>query len=157
MTHFSSVFLFYFWVCFTTVNMQMADGILYCLNLNLSMHFRVGSKSRVTTVNKSFLSSPIFVHKELHLRCCIGLELNILTWSTKVLKGIRGNSDELEKIWKTHPPRSPKITFSEVFHIKVLEYIRTCNIFYLINGLCVTFGIFDWHILKKSILSYQTT
>ena len=25
---------------------------------------------------------------KLHLRCCIGLELNILTWSAKVLKGI---------------------------------------------------------------------
>ena len=39
---------------------------------------------------------------------------------------------------------------------KVLEYLRTCNMFYLINGPCVTFGIFDWHMLKKGILSYQT-
>ena len=26
---------------------------------------------------------------------------------------------------------------------KALEYLRTCNIFYLINGPRVTFGIFD--------------
>ena len=36
---------------------------------------------------------------------------------------------------------------------KVLEYLRTCNIFYLINAPHVTFGIFDWHMLKKGILS----
>ena len=41
--------------------------------------------------------------------------------------------------------------------IKVLEYLRTCIIFYLINGLRNTFGIFDWHKSKKGILSYQTT
>ena len=41
--------------------------------------------------------------------------------------------------------------------LKVLEYLRTCNIFYLINGPRVTFGIFDCHMLKKGILSYQTT
>ena len=29
------------------------------------------------------------------------------------------------------------------FSVKVLEYLRTCNIFYLINGLRITFGIFD--------------
>ena len=27
--------------------------------------------------------------------------------------------------------------------LKVLEYLHTCNIFYLINGPRVTFGIFD--------------
>ena len=40
--------------------------------------------------------------------------------------------------------------------LKVLEYLRTCNIFYLINGPQVTLGIFDWHMLKKGSLSYQT-
>ena len=38
LTHYSSVF-------FATLNMEIADGILYCFNLNLSMHFRVGSRS----------------------------------------------------------------------------------------------------------------
>ena len=51
------------------------------------MHFRVRSRSPVTfktklyvtTVNNSFQPLPIFRHKELHLRCCIGLELSIVT------------------------------------------------------------------------------
>ena len=30
----------------------------------------------------------------------------------------------------------------EIVHFKVLEYLRTCNILYLINEPCVTFGIF---------------
>ena len=37
-----------------------------------------------------------FCLKKLHLRCCIGFELNILTWSTKVLKGIGGKPYDLE-------------------------------------------------------------
>ena len=57
-----------------------------------------------------------FCLKNLRLRCCIGLELNILTWSTKVLKGIGGKPYNLEKIWKIHPPRCAKNTFPEVFH-----------------------------------------
>ena len=57
-----------------------------------------------------------FCLKKLSLRCCIGLELNILTWSTKVLKGIGGKPYNLEKIWKIHPPRCAKTTFPEVFH-----------------------------------------
>ena len=65
----------------------MADGILYCPNLNVSMHFRVGSRKPVTfkiklcvtTVNNSFQPLPIFHHEELHHRCCIGFGLNIVT------------------------------------------------------------------------------
>ena len=41
--------------------------------------------------------------------------------------------------------------------LKVLEYLRTCNIFYLINEPSIMFDIIDWHMLKKDILSYQTT
>ena len=70
----------------------------YCLNLNLSMLFRVRSRNpvtfktdlRVTSVNNSFQSFPIFCHKELHLTCCIEIESNIVTWSTKILKGVGG-------------------------------------------------------------------
>ena len=56
----------------------MADRIPYSFNLNLSMPFRVGSRSPVTclfvtTVNNNFQPLPIFSHKVLHLRCCIGL------------------------------------------------------------------------------------
>ena len=82
-----------------TVNMRMVDWTLYCFSLNLSMHFRVGFRSPVTsktklyvtTVNNSFQPLPVFCWKEHHLRYCIGFELNIVTQSTKILKGIRGH------------------------------------------------------------------
>ena len=41
--------------------------------------------------------------------------------------------------------------------LKVLKYLRTCYIFYLINEPSIMFGIIDRHMLKKGILSYQTT
>ena len=41
-----------------------------------------------TTVNNNFQSLPIFCHKELHLRCCIGRALNFVTSFTKILKDI---------------------------------------------------------------------
>ena len=44
----------------------------------------------VTSVTNSFQSLPIFCHKELHLRFCIELESNIVTWSTKIPKWIWG-------------------------------------------------------------------
>ena len=76
----------------------MLDGILYCLNLNWTIPFQVRSRSPgmfkmklyVTTVNNSFHSLPIFGYKKLHLRFCKGFELNIVTWSMKILKGIWG-------------------------------------------------------------------
>ena len=39
---------------------------------------------------------------------------------------------------------------------EVFEYLCTSNIFYLINGLHVRFGISDNHMLKEDILSYET-
>ena len=65
----------------------MADGILYCFNLHLSMHFIAGSRSpvtfkmklHITTIKNSFKPLPILCHKELYLRRCIGLKLNIVT------------------------------------------------------------------------------
>ena len=76
-----------------TLNMEMKDGILYCLILDLSMHFRAGSRSPVTfkmklyvtTVNNSFQQLPIFNHNKLHNRCCIGLGLNIVTRTSKII------------------------------------------------------------------------
>ena len=90
-------------VFFVDFEQVMAGGVLYCLNLNSPMHFRVRSRSPVTfntklyvtTINNSFQPLTIFCHKELHLRCYIGLKLIIITWPTKVLKGIGG-----------HPPPS---------------------------------------------------
>ena len=87
--------------CFLlTLNMEMVDGILYCFNLSLSVHSRVGyrnpvickTKLYITKVNNSFQSLSIFYQKELHLRRCTGLKLNIATWSTKILKGIGGHT-----------------------------------------------------------------
>ena len=78
------------------LNMEMTDGMLYCLDLNLSTsYFRVGSRSPVLFKTKLFVTSLsnrfqplcIFCHKELYLRCFIGLELNIVT-SRKIAKNI---------------------------------------------------------------------
>ena len=66
----------------------------------------------VTTVN-SLQPLPVFCHKGLHLRCHIGLELNIATWSTKTLKAIRGHP--LHDWDETHPPRCPKNNFPDTF------------------------------------------
>ena len=106
-------------------NCKMADGVLYCLNLNSAMHFRVDSrglvtfktKLYVTTVNNNFPPLTIFYHKELYLRCCIVRELTIVTWSAKTLKNIGGTTfrphDWVQtwEIWKSHPLKSPKNTF----------------------------------------------
>ena len=120
------------WVyLFLTLNIGMADGILYCLNLNLSVHFRVGSrgpvtfktKLYVTTVNNSLQLLPVFCQKEIHLRCCIGLELNIVTKSIKILKGFRGHfsrsSATLGKYEKHTLQDALKIHFQRFFALSV--------------------------------------
>ena len=77
----------------------MPDGLLFCLNLNLSMCIRVRSRSPatfktklyVTKANNSVQPLTTFYHKQLHLRSCIGLELdNSVTCSLKVVKSIEG-------------------------------------------------------------------
>ena len=50
------------------------------------LKFIFKDKLSVATVNNGFQLFPFFGHIELHLRCCIGLELNIAT-SRKILKG----------------------------------------------------------------------
>ena len=56
------------------------------VNAGWKLKFIFKDKLSVTTVNNSFQLFPFFGHIELHLRCCIGLELNIAT-SRKILKG----------------------------------------------------------------------
>ena len=75
------------------------------------------SSTTIITVCDLFLFyfCNYFCFTKLHLRCCIGLKLNILTWSTKALEGIGGNPYYLKKIWKIHPPRSPFIS-TQVFN-----------------------------------------
>ena len=111
----------------------MPHGILYCLNLNLAVfqsrsrsHVSL-SRSYVTAVNSSFQPLPIFCHKELHLRCCIGLKLNINMihenckkwWGIFPPPMIECN---LGKIWKTHSRICLKTTFPDFFHIKFFAF-----------------------------------
>ena len=116
----------------------MADRILYCLNLNLSMPFRVWSRSPVTclyvtAVNNNFEPLPIFCHKEFHLRCSIELDQCCI--------GPPMIEYNLGKIFEAYPPWCPKSTFPDVFYIKLnklasthwhrlwLCYIFLCSIF----------------------------
>ena len=73
-------------------------------------HFK--RKLYITTVN-SFQPLPIFCHNEVHLRCHMGLELNIVTWSTKTLKAISGHP--FHDWEETHHPRCPKNNVPEIF------------------------------------------
>ena len=93
--------LFYhFWMPFIEENKAISLGRWEPdFNINLCMCFiRVGSRGpitfkmmlSVTIVNSSF-QLPIFCHKDLHLRCCIGLVLNIVIWSMNLLKDMRGH------------------------------------------------------------------
>ena len=97
-----------------------------CFRVRSRSHVSL-SQSYVTTFNNSFQPLPIFCHKKLHLRCCIGLELNLVT-SAKILKSIGSIFPlpmikcNLRKIWKTHCPRYPKTTFPDVFHIKCFAF-----------------------------------
>ena len=110
----TSFWCLYWWIW--TCKYQME---LFYLNLNLSMCFRVGSTSPVTfktklsitTVNNSFQLCPIFCHKELHLKCCIGLELNIVTWSKKILKGIGGHPHDRVQPRKNIKNSGVKLSF----------------------------------------------
>ena len=77
-------------------------------------------KKQPTTISSNYLfftnSNYLLFKKELHFTCCAELELNILTWSTKIVKSIRRcNISEC----KTQPPRHPKNTFPEAFHVKL--------------------------------------
>ena len=61
----------------------MVDGILYCPNLSLYMHFKVGSRSPatklcVTTANNSFRSLTVFVPKSSILDVAKGFIQNTL-------------------------------------------------------------------------------
>ena len=149
----------------------MLHGILCCLYLNLPMCFRVRSRSHVslsqsyvTTFNNSFQPLPIFCHKKLHLRCCIGLELNLVT-SAKILKSIGSIFPlpmikcNLGKIWKIHCPRYPKTTFPDVFHIKCFAFdINGLNgVRLLCRNLVKDIQPFDF--IKRNIiqqLAYET-
>ena len=75
------------------------------------------SRTMIITVWDLFLFyfCNYFCLKKLHLRCCIGLELNILTGSTKVLKGIGVNPMIWRKYGKFILLDALKIHFQKFF------------------------------------------
>ena len=91
------VAVLYFWL---TLKMEMVHGIIYCLNVNLPMHM-----FRKALCNSHLLTSHylFFCQKQLPLRCCVGLILIIVTWSTKILTGIRPRPPT-----RPHPPPTIK-------------------------------------------------
>ena len=118
------------------------DGILYFLNLKLSLFFRVGCRSPtfrmklyLTTFNNNFLLLLFFCHNELHLRCFTGLKLNILFMIIEYSKRCQGipawsSAALLGKTWKTHSSRWHKHTFPEAFCIKYFAFNACVYYFY---------------------------
>ena len=81
--HVSSVFC---WDCTCKCRME------YFILLSKFICFRSGSRSPVTfKTNHSVATAttvsifPIFCNKELHFKCCLGVELNIVTWLSAIL------------------------------------------------------------------------
>ena len=112
-----------------TLNLYILDGILYYLNnLILSLHFRGVSKSPVifkmklyvTTLKNSFQSWPIFCCKEIHFRCCLGVELNIWKGNKKSERymgqpiWLNTNLGKYEKLTLLD---APKIDFQKFFKL----------------------------------------
>ena len=87
------------------------------------MPFEVKSRSHVqclcTNSQQQFQTLPIFCHKELHLRCCKGLDQYCMLHRSPMTEY------NLGKICKTYPPRCPKNTFPEVFYIKLSKLAST--------------------------------
>ena len=109
----------------------MADGILYCFNLNLSIYLKVRSRSPVTfkmklyvlTVNNSFqpLAPSFMLHRG---------DLNNVTWSRKTLKGIEGHLPPflllrapLGKYEKLTLLDALKIDFQRFFTLSILHLL----------------------------------
>ena len=131
----------------------MSDGILYSLNLNLSMCFRVGSRSHtksktklsVRTVSNSSQLLPFFVKKSyILIRCCIGFELITATWSMKILQSIEREAHMCAVLGKYEKSsvylmlRKSKNTFPEVlliFHIHFAFRVRIRKIKYIHKNL----------------------
>ena len=89
------------------------------------------------------------------LRGHIELDLSIVTWSTKILKDIGGTplpymiEWNLGRIWKTHLPRCPKITFPDVFQITFYAF----NIKWTKWNECQLIDI-DWCFVRNFCVVY---
>ena len=82
------------------------------------------TKLYVKTAN-SFQPLPIFCHKELHLRCHIGLELNIVTWTQTTVT------------WSTHSMIEKKLTLLDALktNFQIFFCIKLSFLHLLSNGL----------------------
>ena len=104
------------------------------------MCFRVGSRSpmtfktklSVTTVNSSFQVIPIFYHKELYLRYCIGLVLNIVTWSMKHLKDMGGVGGVGHLPWLSATlGKYKKLTLLDILKIHFQTFFALDEVFFI--------------------------
>ena len=108
----------------------MADGILYYLKLNRSLHFRVRSRSPLTFKTKLYVTNvsnsiqhlaPSWILHRAWTEYCNMIHENSKMYQGSPLPNIHAHIIEcnLGKIWKTHALRCPKNTIPEVFHIKL--------------------------------------
>ena len=109
--------------------MTHCSGVLFADFQHLNAAFK--TTFSVTTVKltaKHFPAVTFFSHKEFHLRCFIGLELNIVTWSTKILKGYGRHppwsSAALGKYEKLTLLDALRIHFQRFFCIKFFAFIK---------------------------------
>ena len=100
------------------------------------MCFRVGSRNPVTfktklckSIQQLFPAISCLCHKELHLRCCIGLKLNIVTWSMEILKGIGRHPHDRMQPWGKYE----KLILLHALKIH-LERFLALNFLYLISN-----------------------
>ena len=64
------------WGCFKNVGLETPSNYGFRVQSRSFIKFKI--ELSVTTVNSSLQLLLIFLQKEHHLRCCIGLELNIV-------------------------------------------------------------------------------
>ena len=72
---------------------------------------------------QKFPAITYFCHNKLHLRCCTGLELNVVTWFTKICSIFVTWSTKISNSIQSNPKKKKhkeqhKNMFSEVFCIK---------------------------------------
>ena len=114
--------------------------MIYCLNLKLSMCFKVRSKSPVkfrlklcvTTVNNSFQLLPIFLSQRapgLQLRCWKEFGWNSVTF-TKILKGIVGYPPWLSATLRKYK----QFTFLNALKIHFQRFFALDCFLYLISN-----------------------
>ena len=120
------------------------------------------------TVNKTFQLSPISCHKELHLRCCRALELNILRRSMQIFKNTRGHlpwsSATLEKHENLTILHALKIHFQRFFELSFLHLISNglkrkisthwCRLWFCYTFLCSIFskGTQTFNFIRPNII-----